>query len=146
MHTDRIFEFELAAPMNVVAPLFGAERERRWDSHWDPQFIWPNPASDCDGMVFSVAHDDGEAIWVNTVYDLESGVIQYVYVLPKRVATTVTVNLTPDGAYTRVIVRYERTALDAAANQLVAAMALRDEKAGPDWQRHIQEYLDREAR
>ena len=39
-----------------TAPLFGANEERKWAPDWKPQFVYPNPARDQQGMVFQVAH------------------------------------------------------------------------------------------
>lgn len=56
VHTEEGFSFIANAPMERVAPLFGAEGERVWAPHWDPEFVYPVPAADQEGMVFRVAH------------------------------------------------------------------------------------------
>ena len=93
LHTERKFEFTVPRPPDVVAPLFGANRERVWATGWDPAFVWPAKANDQPGMVFTVAHGDRQAVWVNT--RLEPTCIQYVYTLPDVVATVVTLRLAP---------------------------------------------------
>ena len=132
--------------MDVVAPLFGAERERQWDHDWNPRFIWPEEPSDREGMVFAVPHEHEEAVWVNTAYDLAAGRIQYAYVLPHVLATTVTVSLGDTAGRTHVRVRYERTALSDAASHRVAALGEQDANAGPEWQRLIEHYLNASPR
>ena len=82
-HVENGFEFTVHAPYDKVAPLFGAHGERAWaGEHWDPQFLHPQPAQDVVGEVFTVAHGHTRATWVNTAFDLQSGHMQYVYVIP----------------------------------------------------------------
>src|SRR5215468_10658349 len=82
-HVENGFEFTVHAPYDKVAPLFGAHGERAWGgADWDPQFLHPQPARDVAGEVFSVAHGHGRSTWVNTAFDLETGHVQYVYVVP----------------------------------------------------------------
>jgi hypothetical protein len=127
--------------MARVAPLFGADRERVWAPGWAPRFLHPATAADQEGMVFAVRHGHSDAVWVNTRLDLTAGVVQYVYVLPERLATQITLHLAPDGARTQVEVTYARTALRAAANAHVDALAAHDRAAGPEWAQQINDYL-----
>ena len=66
LHTRTEFSFTVDAPFDQVAPLFGANEERKWASHWNPQFIYPSPAHDQPGMVFKVTHGQLTSVWVNT--------------------------------------------------------------------------------
>jgi hypothetical protein len=50
--------------------------------------------------------------------------------------------LTSRGDSTAIDVTYERTALAAAANEIVKDMAMRDRVAGTDWSRQINTHLD----
>jgi hypothetical protein len=135
------FSFVAQAPIDVAGPLFGADKERGWAPDWNPVFLWPQDAGDQPGMVFTIAHGDKTAVWVNTVFDLAAGRAQYVYVLPDVVATVVSVQLAPIGNTTRVVVTYERTALREAARDVVRHMAERDANAGPEWEHQINAYL-----
>src|SRR5271156_2883574 len=80
-HAEEKFAFVARASMEQVAPLFGADKERVWSPGWDPQFVYPLPAADTQGMVFSVAHHDFRSVWVNTELNLNAGRVQYVYVI-----------------------------------------------------------------
>ena len=141
-HTERTFQFVASAPMERVAPLFGAARERDWEHGWNPVFLWPETTTDREGMVFTVAHGHTESVWVNTQYDVERGRFQYVYVIPDTLATVITLSLQPRGQATAVTVRYDRTALNAEASSRVQAMAEQDKNAAPEWERRINEYLN----
>jgi len=141
MHTQELFEFVANATLEKVFPLFGAEMERVWAQGWDPQFVWPRQAADCEGMVFQLAHDGRTATWINTVFDYEARRIQYVCVLPDIVATVITVQLAPRSDSTFVTVRYERTALSDQAGDIVRDMARHDSMAGPEWAAQINRYL-----
>src|SRR5438552_12609459 len=78
------FEFIAHAPYAQVFPLFGADKERVWaGKEWDPTFIYPKPAIDVEGAVFTVQHGHATTVpWVNTAFDPQRGHVQYVYVVP----------------------------------------------------------------
>lgn len=140
-HTEERFSFTANGPMEQVGPLFGAEQERVWAPHWEPQFVHPDPASDEEGMVFTVAHQHLRAAWVNTAFDLKNGRIQYVYMIPDVLVTVITLNLTPQGQQTKVEVQYDRTALSAEADGHVRHTAEGDRKSGPEWEQQVNGYL-----
>jgi hypothetical protein len=141
LHTSEHFEFIANAPLDVTWPLFGADKERAWAPGWNPVFVWPVTAFDQEGMVFKVPHGDKTAVWVNTALDRAAHRIQYVYVLPDVVATVITLQLAPIAQSTHVAVTYSRTALTAAANDLVREMADQDRGAGREWDLQINTYL-----
>jgi hypothetical protein len=141
VHTREQFEFIADAPLDVAWPLFGADAERAWAPDWHPTFIWPAPATDEEGMVFTVVQGDHTAVWVNTVLDRVANRIQYVYVIPDLVVTVITLKLRPTGPATHVAVTYERTALADAARDAVSQMAGRDKVAGPEWALQINNHL-----
>lgn len=140
-HSEEKFSFVANGPMEQVAPLFGAERERVWAPGWNPQFVYPMPAADREGMVFTVAHDHLRAAWVNTALDLKNGRIQYVYVVPDALVTVITLQLTAQGDKTKVDVEYDRTALSADADAHVRRMAEGDRRSGPEWEQQVNGYL-----
>jgi hypothetical protein len=141
VHAENKFEFTAKGPMEMVAPLFGADRERVWSPDWNPEFLYPTTPSDVRGMVFKVKHGNLNAIWVNTEFDLKSGRFQYAYLIPDALVTLITVQLTPQGNATHVAVEYDRTALSADANGHVRHLADNDAKAGPEWEAQINDYL-----
>jgi hypothetical protein len=141
LHTSERFSFTASAPMADVFPLLGADRERAWAPDWNPRFLWPATPDDRASMVFQVTRPQGTSTWVNTAFDPDAGLAQYVYVLPDVVATLITVQLLPQGAATEVRVHYERTSLTAEADAVVRDMATQDRAAGPEWARQINDYL-----
>lgn len=145
-HTRTEFKFTVNAPFEQAAPLFGAEEERKWAPDWKPQFVYPTPAGDRQGMVFQVAHGQYSSTWVNTAFDLVAGHIQYAYVLNDAMATLIDIHLTRDGArQTGVTVVYERTALLPEANEHVEHFAKGDAKAGKEWEEQINGYFGKQA-
>ena len=141
-HTRTEFSFTANAPFEQVAPLFGANEERKWSPDWNPQFLYPQPAHDQPGMVFQVMHGQHSSIWVNTAFDLAAGHIQYAYILNDAMATVIDIHLTREGPQkTGVTVVYERTALVPEANEHVQHFAKGDEKAGKEWKEAINGYL-----
>lgn len=144
-HRSSTFSFTVNAPMREAAPLFGPEGERAWaGSDWDPHFVFPAPAHDVEGAVFTVQHGEHTAVWVNTVFDLAGGRMQYVYVLANLLATTIDVRLhSIDAQHTGVAVTYTRTALLPEANEHVTSMSRHDAEQGPEWERSINTFLQR---
>ena len=122
------FTFEVNAPYDKVAPLFGADEERRWAKGWAPRFIHPDPAADVEGAVFLVE----TIVWVNTIFDLKNGRVQYVNFNPEGVATRIDIHIT-GSASTTVRVLYERTAVAAGAEDLVRKLGEDDRKKAPEW-------------
>jgi hypothetical protein len=134
LHTRNQFSFTVDAPFEQVVPLFGANEERRWAHDWNPQFVYPNPARDQPGEVFTVAHGQYSSVWINTALDLAAGHIQYAYVLNDAMATLIDIHATRQGPQkTGVTVVYERTALIPEANEHVQHFAKGDENAGKEW-------------
>jgi len=127
--------------MELAAPLFGADKERAWAPGWDPSFVWPVNVKDQQGTVFTVTRGERKSVWITTANDPVKGLFQYAYVTPDVVATLITVNLTPHGSSTHAEVRYERTALNVAANDMVQKMADHDSQSGPEWETQINDYL-----
>lgn len=142
-HTEEKFVFTANAPIDQVAPLFGADKERVWAPGWDPHFIHPLPATDERGMVFTVERDYGKSVWVNTDFDLDNGRVQYAYVIPGVLATVIRLRLKPQGDRTQVEVEYDRTALRAEADAQVQHMAEQDRTAGADWEKQINGYFEK---
>ena len=145
VHVRNTFEFIVHSPYREAAPLFGPNGERAWgEGHWDPQFLYPQPARDVEGAVFTVQHGQHKSIWVNTIFNLEAGHLQYVYFIPEALVTTIDVNLHPDDAsHTKVAVTYTRTALNPDANEHVMRLGEDDKGNGKDWQDAISRYLDK---
>ncbi|HYX67489.1 MAG TPA: hypothetical protein VE825_00025, partial [Terriglobales bacterium] len=141
--TENAFQVIVHAPFQTVVPLFGASAERAWaGSHWNPQFVYPLPERDQAGEVFTVGHGRTHSTWVNTMLDLDSGRIQYVYVIPGAQVCVIDVYARPlDAATTAVKVVYQRTALDPALNGHVSEMGQQDGASGPEWETAINGYL-----
>jgi len=137
------FDLAIHAPYAATAHLFGPNGERAWaGKHWDPEFIYPQPASDEEGAVFTVRHGPLSAVWVNTLFDLEGRHFQYVYFLADLMVTVIDVRFKPAGPdSTGVNVVYTRTALTPDGNPHVTAMSEGDKSNGKEWQQAIDDYL-----
>jgi hypothetical protein len=143
VHVSNTFHFEVPSSLDHVAPLFGPEAERGWaGKHWNPEFLYPRPAKDTQGAVFRIQHGQHSSVWVNMLFDLSGGRMQYVAFIDDAVVTTVDVKLTStDSSHTAVEVTYARTALQPAANDDVRALGRSDRESGPDWQKSIEKCL-----
>jgi hypothetical protein len=138
-HVENGFEFTAHGPYKSVFPLFGALAERDWAGrHWNPQFLYPHPARDVEGEVFTVAHSHLQSTWVNTAFDLDTGHVQYVYVIPETQAVRIDIHVKEnDASNTAVRVVYERTSLHPRFNQEVNELGLKDRNSGREWQTAI---------
>jgi hypothetical protein len=143
LRTQTAFDITVHLPYAEAAPLFGPEGERPWaGKHWDPQFLYPQPAHDEQGAVFTVHHGPVIAVWVNTLFDLEARHFQYAYFIPNIMVTTIDVRFTPVGANsTNVHVVYTRTALTPEGKDHVTTFTATDKTAAHDWQQAIDAYL-----
>ncbi len=146
-HVTNSFAFTVNTSLRDAAPLFGPEGERAWAGNdWNPQFVFPVPAQDVEGAVFTQRHGEHTAVWVNTVFDVNAGRMQYVYVLEDLLVTTIDVRLhAVDPAHTKVDVTYVRTALRPEANEHAAALGKHDGEQGKVWEKEINAYLLRRA-
>jgi hypothetical protein len=142
-HVRNEFEFTVHAPYQVAAPLFGPEGERGWaGGHWDPQFLYPQPAQDTQGAVFTIRHGHHHAVWINTAFDTSAHHYQYAYFIPEIMAVLIDVRFSElDAENTKVNVAYERTALNPEANQRVKEMGDADRNSGKEWATAINNYL-----
>jgi hypothetical protein len=142
-HVINSFTFEIAAPMKTVAPLFAPEAERTWaGDNWNPVFAHPQPGRDIEGAVFTTKHGPVTTIWVNTIFNSDSGRMQYVAIVPDKFAMTVDVQVTAlTTTRTAVKVTYTRTALDPSANAHVKSLGDQDRSSAPDWQHSIESAL-----
>src|SRR5271170_157930 len=147
VHVRNEFEFTAHAPYQNVAPLFGPEGERAWaNGHWDPHFLYPQPAQDIQGAVFTVRHGHHHAYWINTSFDRDARHFQYVYVIPETMVVLIDVRFSePDPANTKVNVAYERTALTPEANEHVKELGNSDRESGKEWGTAINNYLAKQA-
>jgi hypothetical protein len=145
VHVRTEFDLTVHAPYRVAFPLFGPVGERSWaGSDWNPQFVHPRPAADIQGTVFTGKHGAHQAVWVNTVFDLEGHHIQYAYFISDVMVTTIDLTFLPlDSAETKVTVIYERTALSVAANEQVQQFGAADRARGADWEKAINAYLQK---
>jgi hypothetical protein len=146
-HVRSQFEFTLQAPVSVAAPAFGPEAERGWGGHdWNPHFLFPEPAQDIEGAVFTVPHGPHESLWVATVLDFAAGHVQYVSMIDGMMLTRIDIRLRPLGTReTGVTVAYERTALRAEANEHVRQLGEQDSHSGKHWESILNDYLKAQA-
>lgn len=137
------FDLLVRLPLAQAAALFGPEGERAWAGNdWKPEFIYPQPARDELGAVFSISHGQHRSIWVTTAFDLDARHFQYVYFMPDILVTTIDVRFNVIGPeLSGVHVSYTRTALTPAGNEHVAALAAGDSTAGREWQEALDDYL-----
>jgi hypothetical protein len=144
-HVRTGFELTVPAPYSVAFPLFGPDGERSWAGpDWSPQFVYPSPAADIQGAVFAVKHGAHQAVWVNTLFDLQGHHIQYAYFISDVMVTTIDLTfLALDSASTKVSVIYERTALSIAANERAQQFGAADRARGADWEKAINAYLQK---
>lgn len=143
VHVHNSFDLHVRLPLRRATALFGPLAEANWAGrHWTPEFLHPRPGEDVEGAVFTTQHGPQKTVWVTTKLDVANGTVQYVSIVPGKVASIIDVRLAQVGPdSTRVKVTYNRTALDTSANEEVRALGQRDAESGPHWQAAIQTIL-----
>ena len=142
LRTETAFDLVVHLPYDQAAPLFGPAGERPWAGiHWNPQFLYPQPAHDEQGAVFTVQHGPVTAVWVNALFDLDSRRFIYAYFVPDIMVTTIDLRFSPGPNTTQVHVVYTRTALTPEGNEHVTAFTNKDKSAAHEWQQEIDTYL-----
>jgi len=107
--------------------------------------LYPQPAQDTQGAVFTIRHGHHHAYWVNTAFDVGARHFQYVYVIPEVMATLIDVRFSEiDPANTKVNVAYERTALSPDGNKHVMEAGDSDRDSGKEWGTAINDYLEKQ--
>jgi hypothetical protein len=143
-HARTTFHFTVDLPYAEAFPLFGAWGEQKWAADWKPRFVYPNPAEDREGAVFRVDHGPHSSIWTTTRFDIQTGQVQYVFVLDQLVVTRIDIRVEAHGAaQTDVSVIYERTALTTEGAKHVRALAKQDGRAAEEWRDAINAYAAR---
>ena len=142
-HVSNQFLFVMPVPLDRAAPLFGPEGERGWAGpDWCPRFLYPLPARDTQGAVFTVQQGRDKSVLANTLFDLAGGRMQYVSFVSEKLVSIIDVRLRIlDATSTLVDVTYARTALHSSANDEVQLMGKNDRAQGPRWQQAIESYL-----
>jgi len=144
LRTSTGFDVVVHAPYAKTTPLFAPEGERLWaGKHWNPEVLYPRPAADEEGMVFTIQHGPVKAVWVNTLFDVDARHFQYVYIIPEIMVTVIDVRFKIIAAETTgVHVVYTRTALTSEGNEHVSAMTEGDKTSGAEWEQAINASLN----
>jgi hypothetical protein len=100
--------FHLDATPTRLLPLFTAAGERAWAPGWEPEMLSGDVAR---GSVFRTRAHGHTTVWIVTDYDAHAGRVSYARQVESLNMGLVDVALTPDGAGTRVEVRYTLTPL-----------------------------------
>ncbi len=143
VHKETSFDLLINQPYAVVAPLFGADGERAWGgADWDPHFIFPIPAKDVSGAIFTLEHGHRKMLWITPIFDLAGRHIEHLYVIHDAMVTLIDITF-PDASpdTTKVHVVYQRTALAPGSNQHVEQLAAQDATAAQEWQHAIDNYF-----
>ena len=143
LHFQTRFSVVIHAPYAETAPLFGPIAEGAWlGSFWSPKFIYPQPAKDVEGAVFTTSDGKLTTVWINTLFDLDARHIHYVHIVPELELETIDLRFTSiDSATTQVDAVFTRTALTTQGNEHVARMSKEDQERGETWRQAIGNYL-----
>ena len=137
MRVRRTGSFVLAAPLDVVLPLFTAEGEQRWVPSWEP--VWADESHEHEiGEVWTTVGPPS-TIWVTV--DAGADHVRYARVAIGDSAGLVTVTCVQNSGRTRVTVDYDVSALsDAEAERLKHFAAGYDDMLA-HWQHHASRAL-----
>jgi hypothetical protein len=121
-------EFDVAAPIELVFPLFDARNEAEWAPDWKYTPCEPQPFRLMRNAIFEVpsnaVYDDSRAespeLWIVLDFDEVAHRVEYLALRGRHFVRRVTVACQPRGRETHVSVRYDLTALDAEGTAKLA--------------------------
>jgi hypothetical protein len=119
--TTRAATIRLAAPPDLVFPLFTPLGEKLWVEGWDPLIIYPPDGHAENGAVFTThGHDDSDTVWVMTQFEPDRHQATYVRVSQHSHVATIAVQCVAEGtANTSATLTYTFTGLTAHGNEYV---------------------------
>jgi hypothetical protein len=130
----------LSAPPERAFVAFTPRGERGWAPEWEPVFHGPAEDDSAPGTVFEVVHGHHRSVW-QVVDRRPSTHLRYARTTPGVSAGTVTVDLSPEGAGSRVDVTYQMTALSADGEADLAAQATDPDRSPCTWQEPVEQFL-----
>ncbi|MEW6364880.1 MAG: hypothetical protein AB1714_09600 [Acidobacteriota bacterium] len=117
---SRSFLLSLAAPPEIVFPLFGPEGEKQWVDGWNPEFVRCEGGCNGEGTIFRTRDGDQQTIWFVRHFDAEKGFAEMILVNPENRLTLLRIEV-EGGAPGRSVARvsYEWTALTESGSRAV---------------------------
>lgn len=110
------------APVERAFMLFTPAGERHWVEGWDPAWLHPADGRTEPGMVFTTGTGPEYTVWTLADFDRVAHRSRYLRCTPASRLAVVEIACRPLGAdHTEVEVAYTLTALNAAAEPVVAA-------------------------
>ncbi len=138
--------FSVKANIDRVFPLFGAFEERKWETGWDPELIYPGEEVIQEGTAFRTkGHgSEPEYLWVVTQYEPRAHHIQYLVSTDNRFWTiSVDSRQGKTPSTTDVTVTYAFTSLTPKGNDLNTASLERMYRHNlQDWALALNNYLE----
>lgn len=123
LHLTRAHAIEIPLPVVEAFELFTPRGEMRWIAEWRPEFIHPADGETMEGMVFRTGAGADETLWSCIEWAPKAYRVRYARVTPASRFTHVSVECASAGPdATRVLVRYEMTALSQAGRAALEAL------------------------
>lgn len=131
------FEVAVGLPKPEAIDLFTPEGERRWAPGWNPIYANVTEASRVgQGTVFTTDAHGGRRVWIVDTYDRAAGVVRYT-VFHDESVTRIEVRVSPGHGGSTARVSYDRTSLNASADQEIAHFAAHAHAMQSEWQSAI---------
>ena len=142
LRTQTAFDIVVHLPYAETAPLFGPEGERPWaGKHWDPQFLYPQPAHDEQGAVLRSITVLSPPCGSTHSSISKLATFSTSTSFPTSWSQPSTSDLRPPTRPPPGSRTYTRTALTPDGNDHVTAFTNTDKTAAKDWQQSIDTYL-----
>lgn len=140
--------FTVAAPADVLFPLFSPEGEKLWVPGWDYTDVMGTSGLAEDDVFLTAAHDhrSADAVWIVKTYDTTSRRVTFYKIEPGEKVGVVSVTCRASAVdRTEVTVGYRYTALSARGEEFLAGFTAEAYEEFIDgWQTALQRHLDRE--
>lgn len=139
--------FDLNCDADKAFPLFSPEGEREWIKEWDPRAVFPETVEFRRDTVFRQGRGDEEAVWTIVEVDWKTHRAEYVRAAALSHAAHIVVKVDPTGTRScHVTVGYSVTAWGEQGENLLDSFSETAYAAKMrNWQRQIQEYLEKKT-
>ena len=116
----RTATIRLAAPPEIVFPLFGPLEEQRWERNWNPAMLYPPSGATQRDAVFTATHADGTpSFWTIVVFEPAEYRISYVRMHPATHIARIDIRCSGASEATQAEITYTFTGLSALGNTYV---------------------------
>lgn len=114
------YEQTINGSIDEIFPLYCPVRETEWCYGWEPKIVYSNSGVVEPGCIFITEDSNQETIWYVTVYDIEQGHLEMIYITPGVIFTKLEITVEPiSDKVTKAVITYSKTSLGKAGEEIL---------------------------